>query len=181
MKEADAKPSAAADASSGVFHSVRSAISRVFGRKTSSTPNKHSPTRASQLNQSIKGSLDHTLHLEIITEKEPGALDRNICHVPRETDDQMHRVIEELETTVNMRALDGHDAGEPLYYVLEGPLPSPESNGDPMHCVVKELESLNKNGPKRAPSDDFTTEPLYSVLESPEDSEDKSSKEETNK
>ena len=93
----------------------------------------------------------------------------------------MHRVIQELETTVNMRALDGHDAGEPLYYVLEGPLPSPESHGDPMHCVIKELESLNKAGPKKAPSDDFTTEPLYNVLESIEDSEEKSSKEETNK
>ena len=179
LKETDAKPSAAADASSSIFHSVRSATSRVLG-KTSSTPYKHSPTHASQLNQSTKVSLQHTLHLEITTEKEPAALPRNICNFPRETGDQMHRVIKELETTVNMRALDGHDAEEPLYYVLEGPLSSPESNGDPMHCVVKELESLNKNGPKRAPSDDdFNTEPLYSVLESPEDSENKRSKEET--
>lgn len=179
LKETDAKRSTAADASSSVFHSVHTAKSHVLGCRTSSS--KQSPTHASQLNQSTKGPLHHTLHLEVVTEKELNGSARNIRNVSRGTDDQMHRVIEELESTVNMRALDGHDDGEPLYYVLEGPLPSPEPNEDPMDCVVKELESLSKNGPKKAPSDDVTTEPLYSVLEIPEDSEDKSSKDETNK
>ena len=149
------------------------------GFRTSSLPSKHSPTRASQLDQSTKGPLHHTSHLEVITEQEPGVMERNIGNVRQETEDQMHRVIEELETSVNTRALNGHEAEEPLYYVLEGPSPSPESNRDLMHCVVKELKSLNENGPKRAPSDDFTTEPLYYVLESSEDSKDKSSKAET--
>lgn len=163
LKETDAKPSR----------------SRVLGVRTSSPPSKHSPTRASQLDKSTKGPLHHTLHLEVTTEKEPCALPRNICNVPKETEDKMYCVIKELETTVNTRALNGQDAGEPLYYVLEGPYPSPESNRDPMHCVVKELESLNENRPKRAPSDDFTAEPLY-VPESSEDTEDKSSEEEPN-
>jgi len=119
------------------------------------------------------GPLHHTLHLEVITEKEPGALARNIYNVPQETEDQMHCVIKELETTVNKRALNGQKAGEPFYYVLEGPLPSPESNRDPMHCVIKELESLNEDNSSRETSDDFTADPLYNVLESSEDTENK--------
>lgn len=144
------------------------------GLRTSSSPSKYCPTRASHLDQS-----DNTLHLEVTTEKEPGTPARN-CNVSRQTEDQMHRVVEELETTVNTRALSGNHAKEPLYYVLEGPFPSPEFIRDPMHCVVKELERLNENNSRRAPSEYSTPEPLYYVLESSEDSEDKSSKEETN-
>lgn len=149
------------------------------GLRTSSSPSKYCPTGASHLDQSDKGPLHHTLHLEVTTEKEPGAIARN-CNVPRQTEDQMHRVVEELETTVNTRTLNGNHAEEPLYYVLEGPFPSPEFIRDPMHCVVKELERLNENNSRRAPSEDSTAEPLYYVLESSEDSEDKSPKEKTN-
>lgn len=183
LRETDAKPSTAAHASSSVLHSLRSlarsASSRVRGCRTSSSPSKPSPSRASRLDQSAKGPVHHTLYLEVTTEKEPGALPRNNCNVPRQTEHQMHRVVEELETTVNTRALNGNYAEEPLYHVLEGPLPSPESDRDPMHCAVKELESLDTNDPERAPSDDYTAEPLYYVLESSEDSEDKNLKEET--
>jgi len=178
LKESDAKPSTPADASSSVFHSlrslVRSARARMRGLRTSSSPSKYCPTRASHLDQS-----DNTLHLEVTTEKEPVAPARD-CNVSRQTEDQMHRVVEELETTVNTRALSGNHAKEPLYYVLETPFPSPEFIRDPMHCVVKELERLNENNSRRAPSEYSTAEPLYYVLESSEDSEDKISKEETN-
>ena len=183
LKETGAKASTAAAASSNVFHSLlslaRSAGSRMRGCRTSPSPSKYSPTRTNKFDQSAKGPLHHTLHLEVTTDKEPDGPARNNCNVPRETEDQMHHVIEELETTVNTRALNNNHAEEPLYYVLEGPFPSPESNRDPMHCVVKELESLNENGSRRASSDDSTAEPLYSVLESSEGSEDKNSKEET--
>ena len=91
----------------------------------------------------------------------------------------MHHVIEELEAALNTSALNGNCAEEPLYHVLEGPLSSPESDRDPMYGAVKELDSLNTNDPKRVPSDDSTAEPLYNVLESSEDSEDKNSKKET--
>ena len=144
-----------------------------------SPPSKHGSSREIKLDPSTQGPLHHTLHLEITTEKEPGAQARNICNVPQETEDQMQCVIKELETTVNTRVFNGQNAGEPFYYVLEGPLPSPESNRDAMHSVIKELESLNVNSPKRETSDDFTTEPLYNVLESSEDTENKSSREET--
>lgn len=92
----------------------------------------------------------------------------------------MHRVVEELETIVNTRSLNGNHAEQPFYYVLEGPFPSPESIRDPMNCVIKELQRLNENNPQRAPSEDSIAEPLYYVLENPEDSKDKSCKEETN-
>jgi len=66
----------------------------------------------------------------------------------------------------------------PLYYVLEEPVPAKEdprsprqqsdSSGsvrDPLYYVLKELQSLNANGPNRETCSDSNAEPIYYVLE----------------
>lgn len=81
--------------------------------------------------------------------------------------------------TEKPEAAEDTNAEEPLYYVLEGPSPTPESNQDPMYHVLKELRGLNANGPERVPSSDSIADPLYYVLENPDDSEDKDTNEQT--
>ena len=180
MKETDANSSsihgsAGAQAAAGFLHSLRtlaqSAMSRGSGT-TSLTTSKPRP-----LNQPTNVPLYHTLGgSEVTTEKEPGVLTQNSYGGPREPEDQMHRVTEELEAAEDTSAHYSKCAEEHLYYVLEGPS---TTSKDPMYHVLKELRDLNATRPERVPSSDSIADPVYYVLENPDDLEDNNAEEQT--
>ena len=84
----------------------------------------------------------------------------------------------------------GEKTEEPLYYVLEEPVPTKEdprsprhrscfsgSTKDPLYYVLKELRSLNATGANGVPSHESLAEPIYYVLENPNDLEERNTQE----
>ncbi len=145
---------AGAQASTSFINSLRSLARSTIPRGCGSKPRPLNQSTNVPLHHALKGS-------EVTTEKVPSMLTQNNCSVPKIPEDHMHDVTEGLE------AAEDTSAQEPLYYVLEGPSPTPESNQDPMYHVVKELRGLNASGPERVPSSDSIADPLYYVLEGP--------------
>jgi len=79
----------------------------------------------------------------------------------------------------------GEKTEGPLYYVLEEPVPAKEdprsprqqsdswgSVRDPLYYVLQELQSRNANDPTRESSSDSNVEPIYYVLENPNETEE---------
>ena len=97
--------------------------------------------------------------------------------------DPMYNVVKELQEITNPnRAPSSDSLGEPIYYVLEESVSNKEDPGsplqpsissgsprDPVYSVLKELQSVIS--PNRAPSSNSLGEPIYYVLENPEDIE----------
>ena len=104
--------------------------------------------------------------------------------------DPMNNVLKELQEVAKPnRAPSSDSLGEPIYYVLEESVPNKEDPGsplqpsissgspqDPVYSVLKELQSVIS--PNRAPSSDSLGEPIYYVLENPEDIEGRDTQDE---
>lgn len=84
---------------------------------------------------------------------------------------QMRGVIEELKATTTRTTVEVDSTKkETIYYVLEGPNPTPESGVDHMHKVIGELKSLNVAGKRREYSNECSAVPLDDdVFEDPKD------------
>ena len=81
----------------------------------------------------------------------------------------MRGVIEELKAGTTCRSVEFDSTKEePMYYVLEGPNPTP----DRMRNVIGELKSLNKAGQRRESSNECNTARPDNVFVDPRDSED---------
>ena len=137
------------------------------------------PTRAPS-SDSLKEPIYYVLEESVPTNENPASPRQrsNFSGSPR---DPLYDVLKELQEVTNpTRAPSSDSLGEPIYYVLEESVPTKEDPGsprqrsnssgsprDPMYNVLKELQKVTN--PNRVPSSDSLGEPIYYVLENPED------------